>query len=305
MRSVLTWLVAALVLAGCSGTTMLNNLTPERGYSVATNLIYDTTNRLRLDIYTPDKVQNAPVVIFFFGGRWQTGSKDEYRFLGEALASRGFVAVIPEYRLYPKVRFPVFVEDGASSVAWVHENIARYGGSAEKIFVMGHSSGAHIAAFLALKEEFMAKAGGSREWLRGMIGLAGPYDFLPITDPTLRDVFSPPENFHLTQPIMFTAGDNPPMLLLHGEDDESVWVKNTKNLAAAVTKAGGPVETVLYPKMSHSFIVASLASPLRGRTDVLAHVADFVTRWSDKRYVDSVKPPPSIETTPFPAETPL
>jgi acetyl esterase/lipase len=278
---------------------MLNSMTPDTGYAQATNLIYDEANALRLDVYSPSNLQNAPVVVFFYGGRWESGSKDEYKFVGEALASRGFVAVIPNYRLYPQVRFPAFVEDGAKSVAWVHNNVKRYGGDPSKVFVMGHSAGAHIAAMISLREEFMQKAGGARTWLRGMIGLAGPYDFLPITDPVLRDVFAPPENFEYSQPVLFTAGDNPPMLLLHGEDDDTVWIKNTRNLAAAVAKAGGPVETVIYPKMSHTRIIASLSKPFRGQTDVLDHITDFVTRWSDNKYVEQAQPPASIEATPL------
>lgn len=301
MRLLLTGLLALLVLTGCSGTSALNALTPTRGFDLATGLVYDEGKNLRLDIYTPKDVQNAPVVVFFYGGRWSTGSKDEYKFVGEALASRGFVAVLPDVRQYPAVRFPAFVDDAARSVAWLRNNASTYGGSPDKIFVMGHSSGAHIAAMLALKEEFLARAGGSRSWLRGMIGLAGPYDFLPITDPELRDLFAPPEKFEQSQPILYAEGDNPPMLLLHGEDDETVWVKNTRNLAAQIKKAGGPIETVIYPKMSHRLIVNALAKPLRGQTDVLQHVAEFVTRWSSTPR-SQVRPQAEegIQATPLP-----
>ncbi|MGB0955527.1 MAG: alpha/beta hydrolase [Panacagrimonas sp.] len=299
MRSILVFLISAVLLAGCSGTQVLNNLTPESGYKTATNVIYSPGQDLRMDIYTPNGLQNAPVVLFFYGGRWSSGSKDEYKFVGEALASRGFVAAIADYRLYPKVRFPAFVEDGARAVKWLNGNVQQYGGNPQKIFVMGHSAGAHIAALLSVREIYLEKVGGSRSMLRGMIGLAGPYDFLPITDPTLRDIFGPPENFEYSQPVLFAEGDNPPMLLMHGEDDDTVWVKNTRNLAAAVSKAGGPVETVIYPKMGHGRMVASLSRPLRGQTDVIQHVADFVTRWSDQRYVDSNAPTGGIETVPL------
>jgi acetyl esterase/lipase len=301
VRSLLTCLAAVFLLAGCSGTSVLNAVTPSRGYAQATNLPFESQHGLKLDVYTPENARNAPVVVFFYGGRWNSGSKDDYKWVGEALASRGFVAVLPNYRLYPDVRFPAFVDDGAQAVVWAHQNISAYGGSPDKLFVMGHSAGAHTAAMLALKEEFMARAGGSRSWLRGMIGLAGPYDFMPITDPMLRDVFGPPEKFELSQPILFTEGDNPPLLLLHGEDDDVVWVKNTRNLASAVVKAGGTVETVIYPKMSHERIVASLAKLFRGQTDVIDHVSDFVNRWSSKPRPDqSVPSEGGLQTTPLP-----
>lgn len=285
MRRFISGLTAILLLsflsAGCTGAGTLNALTPTRGYDLAANVPYDSTRNLRLDIYAPQGVQNAPVVLFFFGGRWTEGTKDDYRFVGEALSSRGFVGVVADYRLYPNVRFPEFVDDGARAVAWLHANVRNYGGSPDKLFVMGHSSGAHIAAMLAVKEEYMTRAGGSRAWLRGMIGLAGPYDFMPITDPTLRDIFAPPEKFEQSQPVLYAEGDNPPMLLMHGEDDENVYVKNTRSMAAAVKKAGGAIETVIYPKMSHRMIIASLSKPIRGQTDVLNHIAEFVTRWSN------------------------
>lgn len=284
MRRYFSGLVAMLLLsfaAGCTGPGALNALTPTRGFDLAANVPYDPSRNLRLDIYSPQGVQNAPVVVFFFGGRWTEGRKDDYRFVGEALSSRGFIGVVADYRLYPQVRFPEFVDDAARAVAWLHANARTYGGSPDKIFVMGHSSGAHMAAMLAIKEEYMARAGGSRSWLRGMIGLSGPYDFMPITDPTMRDIFAPPEKFEQSQPVLYAEGDNPPMLLMHGEDDENVFAANTRSMAAAVKKAGGAIETVIYPKMSHRMMIASLSKPIRGQTDVLQHIAEFVGRWSN------------------------
>jgi dipeptidyl aminopeptidase/acylaminoacyl peptidase len=145
---------------------------------------------------------------------------------------------------------------------------------------MGHSTGAHIAALLALDPSYLKEAGGDRAGLRGMIGLSGPYDFLPITAPDLRDIFGPPEHFAQSQPVNFCDGEHPPLLLLHGENDDTVYVRNTRNLAAAVARAGGAVETVIYPDMPHAWMIATLAAPLRGRSDVLEQVADFVRRKS-------------------------
>lgn len=266
------------LLSACSGTGLLNALTPSSGYRSAEGIVYDPARHLYLDVYAPPQAAGAPVVVFFYGGRWKEGAPRDYRFVGQALASRGFIAVIPDYRHYPAVRFPAFVEDAARAVRWTQDQISRYGGDSKKIFLMGHSSGAHLAAMLALDPEFFAGAGVERERIKGMIGLAGPYDFLPLTDADLRDMFGPPEKFELSQPISYVDGSNPPLLLLHGEDDDRVWVKNTRNLAAAVKRAGGPVETVIYPSMSHVWIVATLAAPLRGRSDVLEQVEKFVTR---------------------------
>lgn len=268
------------LMAGCSGQKLLNTLTTERGYSRVPDLVFDAETGLKLDVYQPTGAQNAPVVVFFYGGRWSEGSKDLYEFVGGALAKQGFVAIVPDYRLYPSVKFPAFVQDSAKAVRWAHENARRYGGDLGRVFVMGHSAGAYNAAMLAMDESWLAAVGGSRRWLAGMIGLAGPYDFMPFTDPDIQDMFGPPARYEATQPINHVDGQNPPLLLLHGEDDSSVWPKNTRNLAAKVNTAGGPVETVIYPKMSHTWIVATLSQTLQSRSDVMAYVSDFVLRKS-------------------------
>lgn len=279
-------LALALGAAGCTGQQLLNTLTPSGGHRYAAAIPYDPAHRLTLDIYTPVNVRRVPVVVFFYGGRWTDGTAADFRFVGQALAAQGFVAVLPDYRHYPAVRFPAFVQDAARAVRWTQLHIARYGGDPDKIFVMGHSSGAHLAALLALDPRYLAEAGGDRAKLKGMIGLAGPYDFLPLADADLRDMFGPPERYELSQPITFADGDNPPMLLLHGADDQTVRVHNTRNLAAAIQRAGGTVESHIYPEMSHPWIIATLAAPLRGRADVLERVTQFMLRYADG-------PPPS------------
>lgn len=303
----LAFLLLAAALAACSGPQLLNSISLGGDFEPASNIVYDDAIDGRLDIYTPDGAKQAPTVVFFYGGRWTEGDKGDYKFIGKALASRGFVAVIPNYRKYPQVRFPIFVEDGARALKWVHGNIYKYGGSSQKLFVMGHSSGAHIAAMLALDEEFLKAVGGSRNWLKGMIGLAGPYDFLPLTSPDLRDIFGPPEQYEKSQPIFYVDGQNPPLLLLHGEDDETVRVRNTRNLAKAVAAAGGRAETVIYPEMSHRKIVATLAGPLQGASDAMDNIADFIRRMAPGRPkpVEAVQGKPLQEQEELPQGRPL
>src|SRR5262249_9563785 len=154
----------------------------------------------KLDIYVPEDGRQAhTVVVFFHGGAWKKGTKDDYRFVGQALASRGYIAVAANYRLYPEVYFPGFMYDAAQATAWVHQHIGEYGGDARNLFVMGHSAGAHIAVMLAVKGDYLKAAGGSPKWLRGVIGLAGPYDFLPFDDPNIQVIFSKQEEW-LSQP---------------------------------------------------------------------------------------------------------
>ncbi|WP_439640322.1 alpha/beta hydrolase [Nevskia sp.] len=276
-------LFVALLLSACSGQQIVNDLTSEKGYGLSSNIVFDSTTGLKLDIYSPAGASGAPVVIFFHGGRWSEGKKEDYKFVGQALAARGMVAVIPDFRQYPQVRYPKFLQDNARAVRWVRDQVTQYGGDPGKIVLLGHSSGAYNAAMLTLNPELLKAVGGDRTWLRGTIGLAGPYDFLPITDPDLRDIFGAPENYDQTQPVLYPDGKNPPMLLMHGQDDEIVLVRNTESLAARIQQANGPVETVIYPKMSHRKIIASVATSsivqiAVGQSDVAFYINDFVKR---------------------------
>jgi acetyl esterase/lipase len=260
---------------------MLNTFAPKSGFSSATNIVFDKASGLKLDVYTPDNARKAPVVVFFYGGRWQadqTKPKEDYLFVGQALTSQGFVTVIPDYRTYPPALYPTFVQDCAKAVAWVHANIGTYGGNPDAIVIMGHEAGAYNAAMLALNPRFQQAAGGSRGWLKGMIGLAGPYDFLPIVDPTLRAIFGSPDQYNSTQPVMWVDGSNPPILLIHGEVDTEVPVQNTRSLAQHIQNAGGPVETVIYPDLDNQWVLNSLSSTWRTRADVLPNITEFVRR---------------------------
>ena len=198
-------LLVVLPTAGC-GPALLNALVPEGGYRLERDLAYGDLARQRLDVYLPEGLAGpAPVVVFFYGGRWESGAKGAFRFVGQALASRGFVAVIPDYRRYPEVRFPTFVEDGAAAVAWVRRNIGELGGDPGSLHLAGHSAGAHIAALLALDHHYLAEVGVDRSAVTSFVGLAGPYDFLPLDDPTLEAIYAV-EDMGATQPISFERG---------------------------------------------------------------------------------------------------
>lgn len=279
MSKLLAMLAGLVLLASCTSTQVINEMTTSEGYNPHRGLVYDDATGLGVDVYSPPDAKNAPVVVFFYGGRWSGGLRIDYKFVGQALTQQGFVVVVPDVRAYPKVRFPTFIEDAAKAVKWAHDNARQYGGDPDKLFVMGHQSGAHIAAMLALNPQYLKDADVKRQWLRGMIGLAGPYDF-ELTASDLRDMFGPPDDFHKSQPINYVDGRNPPLLLLHGENDSDVQVKNTRNLAAAVARAGGAVETVIYPKLDNNWILVTIAAPLRKRSDVLTNLTDFIRKHS-------------------------
>jgi len=235
--------------------------------------------RQMLDVYVPNGgVARAhhPVVIFFYGGRWQDGSKDLYQFVGEALTSEGFVVVIPDYRVYPQVRFPAFIDDGAAAVQWTQDNIDGYGGDPAQIVLMGHSAGAQIAAMLGLDPHYLASVGVRDVNIRAVVGIAGAYDFLPLTDPKLQALFTNANGLDATQPINFVRHDEPPLLLLHGLDDTTVLPRNSERLAAAAHAAGAQAQLIEYPDYGHIGIIVKLAAPLRGSSTVLADIVAFL-----------------------------
>ena len=218
-RHILFFILLA-ALAGCSPLRLVNSISPDYGFEVVQGILYGQETRQKLDIYYPEVTRpDAPVIVFFYGGSWRRGDRERYRFVGQALSSRGYVTVIPDYRLYPEVQFPAFVEDGAASVAWIKQNIAQ---SDNGIVLIGHSAGAHLAALLALDERYLLGKGIGQSSITGMIGLAGPYAFEPERYRRFKPIFATAEPADISQPINYARADAPPLLLLHGADDRVV-----------------------------------------------------------------------------------
>ena len=271
-------LLLLMAMSGCTRFDVLNATISSRPYTVTRNIPYGAQARQMLDVYVPKHAVSPPaVVIFFYGGDWQTGQKQDYRFAAEALTSRGFFAVLPDYRLYPSVMFPAFVKDGALAVRWVHDNISRFGGDPSRVFLMGHSAGAHITALLTLDPRYLGEVGMSRGDIKGTAALAGPYDFVPPSYD--RRVFGMAESdtnpSPQIEPIHFVDGRAPPMLLLTGLSDETVQPRNTFSLAEKIRAAGGDVRVIVYPKRGHVGIVLALAWPFRWLAPVLDDAARF------------------------------
>ena len=272
-------IMLALLLPACSPTALLNATVPSHGVTVTRDIAYADGPRHRLDIYRPPgEGKQAPLVVFLYGGSWRTGDKGMYPFVALPLAARGAVVVVPDYRLYPEVAFPAFLDDNARAVAWAADHATELGADARRLFIVGHSAGAYNAAMLALDPRFLAAAGSDRRRLAGVVGLAGPYDFLPITGEDIKPVFATVGDGPLSQPVSYVDGRNPPMLLLAGEDDTTVNPRNTLSLAGKVSAAGGAAEAHILPGVGHIGILTAFAPLFRNRAPVLDDIWAFISR---------------------------
>jgi acetyl esterase/lipase len=293
-RTVLTG-VTALFLAGCERLGFLAANVPAAfgSHKRHTNIAYGPDPQQRLDVYVPGSaIEPAgaaparPVVVFWHGGRWREGDKADYRFVGAALAESGYVTLVANYRHYPQVKMPGFMQDAALAALWAAAHANEYGGARERLYLMGHSAGAHLAALVTLDPRFFAAAGQRAPHIAGVIGLSGAYDFLPLLEPDVQGMFGPPRLYPESQPINFVRADAPPMLLVHGLNDETVRPKNSRNLASALGALDVPVTLKLYPKLAHADTVAALTVLLRGRAPTLADIRAFVSQGSE-----GAKPP--------------
>ena len=283
LRRTLLGAALPVLAAGCIPSLgTFNALAPrEPGVRRAVHdAAYGWSARQQLDVYASRNFTAAPlpVIVFIYGGSWDSGDKDDYSFVGAAFAARGFITVIPNYRLVPRVRFPTFVEDCAAAVRWVSDHIAEYGGDPNRIVLVGHSAGAYNVMMLALDAHYLRDAGVDAHRIRGAAGLAGPYDFLPFDVDSTRDAFGQAPDPQLTQPVHFARADAPPLLLLWGDDDTTVGPHNLQGLEQAMRAAGGAVETKIYPEVNHAGIMLALSRPLRRRAPTLADVTAFAQR---------------------------
>lgn len=284
LRTTLFGLLTAIplvtVLAACSPLTAINALSSGSASQVTRGLAYGPVPRQKLDVYTPKiRTGPVPVVVFFYGGNWTAGERADYAFVGHALAARGYMAVIADYRLYPDVHYPEILQDAARAVAWAAMESSRHGGDPARLFVMGHSAGAYNAAMVALDASLLARHGMQPHDLRGWIGLAGPYDFLPIENTTTRPVFFYPDTPASSQPIHHVTAEAPPALLiapLPGQDKLVNPQRNTGGLAKALRALARPVTETYFDNVSHTTLIASLASPLRMLAPTLDAVSAFI-----------------------------
>ena len=268
-----------LAAAACSPLSLLNAVGPrDRGAGrIARDLPYGDDPRQKMDVYAPAQAANLPVLVFFYGGGWDSGDRKDYGWAAQALAARGFVVFVPDYRLVPQVHFPAFIQDAAEATARASELAATYGGDPARLGVIGHSAGAHLAMMIALDRRYMA-AVDQPTLIKAAAGLAGPYEFLPFDVAASRNAFGRAPDPTLTQPVTFARADAPPLWLGHGTDDVVVHDEDTTILCERMTAVGGRCEAKLYPGLNHADLIATFSPLFRKKAPVLDDVTGFMRR---------------------------
>lgn len=272
----------SLLVVGCSSMSGVQRVFIwGTDFKLSQDVAYGADPRQKVDIYTPRKAPPKATVLFIFGGSWTGGSRDLYRFLGQAFASRGYQLVVADYRLYPQVRYPAFVEDGAKAFAWVKSNIASYGGDPKRVFVMGHSAGAYNAAMLMIDGEWLKPYGLRPKDALALVSMAGPLTFNPRQTDSTKDIFSAPADINTARPVKLAAAgakDAPPMLLVHGTADTTVYPWNSEKFADAVNGAGGTATLKEYAGVDHLGVITCFAWPLRWKAPCLDDVTGFMDK---------------------------
>ena len=268
--------VILLLLAGCSPARLLATAGAHDGYKLVSALSYGSTPRQKFDLFIPHApASSACAIVFLYGGSWQNGDRADYHFAAQGLIKTGCAVAIVDYRLYPEVSYPAFVQDSAAAFVWLKNNAASYGINPSNIYLAGHSAGAYNVAMVALHPRFLKEAGGRTADIKGVIGLAGPYDFLPFTSKNIISLFSTAPDAE-TQPVNYVHKNAPPFLLLTGVDDTQVLPKNSENLAGRLTEKGAPVTHITYPDLGHVGIALSLSPLFEGKAPVLQDIAHFI-----------------------------
>jgi acetyl esterase/lipase len=270
--------MAGAMVSACSPLSLFATFAPkDPALTRERGVAYGPLERQALDVYAPKReTAPAPVAVFFYGGSWDSGRRQDYGWVGRALAAQGFLTVVPDYRLYPAVRYPSFIEDGALAVRWAVDHAKALGGDPVRIVLIGHSAGAYNAAMLALDDRYLKAAGVDPKVVRAFAGLSGPYDFLPLDGPITRQTFGEAPDLPATQPAGYVRADSPPAFLATGDADATVKPRNTRALAAALRAKGVAVEERSYAGLNHADTVLALSKPLRGKAPELSEMVRFL-----------------------------
>jgi len=271
-------------LSGCSTFDIVNNFGYKNGSEVIREISYGPNPRQQLDIYKPTwRNDSSSIIVFFYGGAWDSGSRKDYEFVARKLAILGHYVVIPDYRIFPQVVFPEFVEDGAVAVSYVLDNALKISDASLPVFIMGHSAGAHIAMSLGLNQNYLSALGHSTKEISGVIGLSGPYNFLPLSSERLLEIFPDAEKQYQAQPINFVDAEDPPVFLGHGDADKKVWPGNSISLSLKLKESGVPHTLLIYRGVNHSGTLKPFIKFLDSDRSISEDVIRFIEQYSPQK----------------------
>lgn len=245
---------------------------------IQSDLIFDSTNDLALDLYFPKERQpNQPLLVFFYGGSWQDGKKEEYKFIAAHFVKRGFVVAVPDYRKHPDVTFPDFVNDNVSALKWLYDNAAQYNIDRSQTVLMGHSAGAFNAALLAYDDQYLKNKGMKKQNIKAFIGLSGPYAFIPQAE-DIKAVFAPPTNYPAMQIPDFVDAGDPMALLIHGAQDKIVRRSNLDKFERALKSNDVPSTVFVYDGLDHAGTVAALTWVKKDKSKLVDDIDAFLEK---------------------------
>lgn len=273
-RSLFAVLGLAPLLAACNTLSLFNTFTPkDAALRVAKDVSFGDDPRQTLDIYAPKgRAGRLPVLVFFYGGGWNSGTKADYVWMGHSLAALGYLVIIPDYRLVPQVHYPAFLEDNARAMRYIVTHAGLYGGDISRLGVIGHSAGGYAAAMMALDPRYL----GEPSPLKVCVGIAGPYDFYPFDVQASKDAFGQWPKPVETQPITYVRRVDTKFLLMQSRSDDVVGVHNAVNLDKRLKAAGTDVTLRLYDGLTHPDTATVFSIPFRGKAPLRADAAAWL-----------------------------
>lgn len=218
------------------------------------DILYNTDhNRQTLDIYPSKKIPNAPVLFFIHGGGWTEGDKSMYSHIGDYFSNHGYCIVIINHRQSPEIKHPDHTKDAAMAFIWTKKHIDSYGGNAERISLMGHSSGGHIAALLASDPSYLQNYGYSPKEIYKFVGISGVYSInLMITLPIYYHVFNDVDH-ESASPSNYSPAC--PVLLIYGENDYVSMPKQSASFYDKIMRSNGYCEVFVANDENHDSII--------------------------------------------------
>ena len=271
VKTLLALTASLTALAACAPVNILNGITPSGSFSKTKNVSFGDLPRQKMDIYRADEPrENAPVIVFVHGGSWDSGSKNIYKFLAEGFTQDGFDVVVPNYRLYPDVRYPVFIEDNALAVAQTAKRFPN-----RPIALMGHSAGGYNVLMLGLVPKYLEAVGVDRcSQIAGIAALSAPVGIVPLDSEPLTTIF--PDRFTKSDaPLNRVSEPAPQMFLANGKYDKTVYPDNSIALGQKITQRGGNAQVKIYPKMNHIDAVKVLSRHFDGDSELKSDLVAF------------------------------